>query len=72
LSVLEPVFVASTAAEADRVEQILKDEGIEFAQRLEPSLEDTNRVCYLGTVFEVATADVERCKRILRDRGLVR
>jgi hypothetical protein len=69
---LEPIFVAATTREADYVESLLEDEGVEFAQRLEPFMRESSGVCYQGTLFEVPDAEAEYCRRVLADKGLAR
>jgi len=67
----EPIFVATTASEADRVARIFQDAGVKFTERLDAALEDaSSRICYLGTVFEVDAGIAERCRQLLRDEGL--
>jgi hypothetical protein len=68
----EPVFIAATASEAGVVEQILDDEGIAYEQRLEPSLEASSSVCYMGVLFEVPADAASRCRELLKERGLGR
>lgn len=69
---LEPIFLAANVREADAVERVLEDEGVDFKQRLEPALRESSGVCYQGTLFEVAAADAERCRSLLVGRGLAR
>jgi hypothetical protein len=68
----EPIFVAANVREADFVERVLDDEGIEYSQRLEPSLNETSGVCYQGTLFEVVASEADRCRRLLKEKGLER
>lgn len=66
----EPVFVAATAGEADRVAQLLEDAGVEYSERLDAALDDpSSRICYLGTVFEVSSEAAERTRQLLKDEG---
>ena len=67
---LEPIYVAANVREADSVESVLEDEGVEFAQRLEPFLRECSGVCYQGTLFEVVSGKAEYCRRVLTDKGL--
>lgn len=69
---LEPIFVAANAREADYVESVLEDEGVEFTQRLEPFMRESSGVCYQGTLFEVVRGEAEYCRRLLSDKGLAR
>ena len=69
---LEPIFVAANVREADYVESVLEDEGVEFAQRLEPFMRESSGVCYQGTLFEVVPGEAEYCRRVLTDKGLAR
>jgi hypothetical protein len=67
---LEPVFIASNVREADLVERVLQSAGVEFKQRLEGTLRETSEVCYLGTLFEVSPNDADRCRTLLKEKGL--
>lgn len=67
---LEPVFLASNVHEADLAEGVLSSAGIHFKQRLEGSMRETSEVCYLGTLFEVSPSDAERCRTLLKRKGL--
>lgn len=68
----EPIFIAANVREADFVEGVLEDEGIEFTQRLEPFMRETSGVCYQGVLFEVLAGQAEYCRRVLTDKGLAR
>ncbi|HEX9160599.1 MAG TPA: hypothetical protein VF980_02745 [Thermoanaerobaculia bacterium] len=68
---MEPVIVATTASEADKVARLFDDAGVEYSERLDATLEDTaSRICYLGTVFEVDSRDIEKSRELLKDAGL--
>ena len=69
---MEPVFIAASAREADFVESVLEEEGIEFAQRLEPVPHETSGVCYQGVLFEVPGEHAAQSRRLLVERGLAR
>lgn len=69
---LEPIFVAANVREADFVESMLEDEGVEFAQRLEPFMRESSGACYQGTLFEVVPGEAEYCRRVLTEKGLTR
>ena len=70
---MQPVFVAASAAEADRVARLLDDAGIAYNERLDANLEEaSSRTCYLATLFEVDAAQAEKCRRLLTDEGLLR
>ncbi len=69
---LEPIFIAENVREADIVEGVLEDEGIEFKQRLAPVMRETSAVCYQGTLFEVNTVDADHSRRLLLAKGLSR
>jgi hypothetical protein len=68
----EPIFIAANVREADFVESVLEDEGIEFTQRLEPFMRETSSVCYQGVLFEVLAGQAEYCRRVLTEKGLER
>ena len=65
----EPIFFAATAREADAVEQILEEEGIEFSQRLAAMPHETSNVCFQGFLFEVPSEQAERCRQLLAENG---
>lgn len=66
----EPVFVAATASEADRVARVLEDAGVPYSERLDAALDDpSSRICYLGTVFEVSSDVADKCRQLLKERG---
>jgi hypothetical protein len=71
-SVYEPIFIAANVREADFVEGVLEDEGVEFAQRLEPFMRETSGVCYQGVLFEVIAGQAEYCRHVLTEKGLAR
>ena len=68
----EPIFIAANVREADFVERVLDDEGIEYSQRLEPFMRETSGVCYQGVLFEVAGGQAGYCRRLLAEKGLER
>jgi hypothetical protein len=69
---MQPIFIAANVREADFVESVLEDEGVEFTQRLEPFMRETSGVCYQGVLFEVLAGQGEYCRRVLTDKGLAR
>ena len=70
MSGLKPIFIAANVREADLVERVLEEEGIEFKQRLEPVTRETSGVCYQGVLFEVSDGQAEHCRRLLTAKGL--
>jgi hypothetical protein len=68
----EPIFVAANVREADFVESVLDDEGVEFTQHLEPSMRETGGVCYQGVLFEVIAGQADYCRRVPTEMGLAR
>lgn len=50
----EPVFIAANVREADFVEELLDEAGIEYEEKLEAFTRDdvSSAVCYQGTLFE--------------------
>ncbi len=60
----EPIFIAANVREADFVERVLKDEGIEFRQRLELAMREDSGICYQGILFEVSASVADRCRRL--------
>jgi hypothetical protein len=71
---LEPIFIAANVREAEFVEKILDEEGIEYSQRLEAFMREglTTNVCYQGILFEVLEGQAGYCRKILAEKGLER
>src|SRR6266487_1807049 len=68
----EPIFIAANVREADFVENVLEDEGVEYTQRLEPFMRETSGVCYQGVLFEVMAGQADYCRHVLTEKGLAR
>jgi hypothetical protein len=70
----EPVFIAANVREADFVEQLLDEAGIEYEERLEAFMREelASAVCYQGTLFEVLEGQADDCRRLLTEKGLGR
>ena len=68
---MQKIYVAATTREADEVERVLREEGVEFTQKLDAVMREASGACFQGTAFEVDAADVVRCRRILSQRGLL-
>lgn len=67
----EAIFIAATSAEAERIEQLLEREGIEFELTPEPFVQGMlSTSCALGLLFEVAPEEAERCRGLLAGAGL--
>ncbi len=70
---LAPVYIAADVAEAERVEQLLEREEIDFEIRPEAFLHRTgDATCMQGLLFEVPAAQAQHCRHILASIGLVR
>ena len=70
---LQPVFIAASVAEAERVEQLLAREGIDFEIRPEAFLQRTgDATCLQGLLFEVPAAQTQHCRYVLASLGMVR
>ena len=67
----EAIFIAASTAEAERIEQLFDDEGIDFELTPEPFTQGLlTTSCALGLLFEVPSAEAERCRRLLANAGL--
>lgn len=66
----EAVFVAANTREADFVEKLLEQEGIEYDVRLEAFTRETSSVCYQGLLFEVLPGQADYCRKLFERIGL--
>lgn len=73
-SELEPVFIAANVREIDRVEQLLRNEGIEYEVRPETfeRFVVLGSSCYQGLLFEVLSGQAAYCRSLLEKSGLAR
>ena len=72
-SPLAPVYIAANVAEAERVEQLLAREGIDFEIRPEASLGGAgDGTCLLGLLFEVPAGQAQHCRDVLARIGPAR
>lgn len=70
---LAPVYIAANLAEAERIEQLLAREGIDFEIRPEASLGGaSDGTCLLGLLFEVPASQAQHCRHVLASVGMVR
>lgn len=68
----EPIFIAANLREIDVVEQLLRNESIEYEVRPETfeRFAGLGSACYQGLLFEVLPGQAEYCRRLIEDRGL--
>lgn len=72
-SVREGVFIAATVAEAELVERLLDEEGIEYELTPEAFMRGTvSGACLQGLLFEVRSGQAGYCRKLLLDAGLAR
>jgi hypothetical protein len=70
---VEPVFIAGSVGEAERVEEVLTQQGIEFAVRIEPFIRYILAVFpseHEGAAFYVLSGQSAYCRRALAAAGL--
>ena len=65
----EPVFIAANVREAELIEQLLDDEGIEYEVRPEAFTRGPGGVCFQGLMFEVLAGQAPYCRKLFADRG---
>jgi len=67
----EAIFIAASTAEAELIERLLEDEGVDFELTPEPFVQGLlSTSCALGLLFEVPSHDAARGRRLLADAGL--
>ena len=67
----EPIFITADMREADSVERALDEAGMEYSMRLDVMPREGG-ACYQGVLYEVASDDAEKCRRLMLARGLSR
>lgn len=67
----QPIYFAETTTEADRVEQVLDQAGVDYTLRLD-AMPREGGACYQGILYEVGGDEAHKCRRLLLDRGLSR
>jgi len=67
----EPIFITADMREADSIERVLDDAGVDYSMRLD-AMPREGGACYQGILYEVASDDAEKCRRLVLDRGLSR
>jgi hypothetical protein len=67
---MEPVFIAANVREAELVERLLDEEGIEYEVHPEAYMREYTGACMQGLVFEVVSGQAGYCRRLFVDRGL--
>ena len=66
----EPIFITADMSEADSVERVLDGAGVSYSLRLD-AIAREGGACYQGILYEVATDDAEKCRRLIQRSGLV-
>jgi hypothetical protein len=66
----EPVFIAANVREAEFIERLLEEEGIEYEVRPEVYTKGPAGVCLQGLMFEVLEGQAPYCRKLFADRGL--
>jgi hypothetical protein len=72
LETTEPVFIAANVREAEFIERLLEEEGIEYQVHPEAYTKGPTGVCLQGLMFEVLAGQAPYCRRLFEDRGLKR
>jgi hypothetical protein len=67
----EPIFITADMREADSVERVLDDAGVDYSMRLDLVPRDGG-ACYQGVLYEVAADDADKCRRLMLEQGLSR
>ena len=67
----EPIFITADMREADSVERTLDEAGMEYSMRLDAVSRDGG-ACFQGVLYEVASDDAEKCRRLMLSKGLSR
>jgi hypothetical protein len=68
------VYIAGRLSESKQVEQVLSENGIDYAVDVEPfegRVLGIVRVEYEGVGFYVSSGQADFCRRVLREAGLV-
>jgi hypothetical protein len=69
----EPIFIAANVEEAEFVEAMLEEEGIDYEVRPEAFMAGVlGATCLQGLMYEVLAGQAPYCRRLLTDRGLKR
>ncbi len=66
----EPIFITADMREADSVERVLDGAGVRYTLRLD-AIAREGGACFQGILYEVATDEAEKCRRLIIDKGLV-
>jgi hypothetical protein len=67
----QPIYVAETTNEADRVESVLDEAGVDYTLRLD-AVPREGGACFQGILYEVAADDAAKCRKLMLDQGLSR
>ena len=69
---MEPIFIAANTREVDFLEKLLDEAGVDYEVRPEAFKHAITGACYQGLMFEVAPGVADRCRELIRERGLER
>ena len=67
----EPIFITADMREADSVERALEEAGMDYSMRLD-AMPREGGACFQGILYEVASDDAEKGRRLMLDKGLSR
>lgn len=67
----QPIYIAETTKEADRVESVLDEAGVDYTLRLD-AVPLEGGACFQGILYEVAAGDAPKCRKLILDQGLSR
>ena len=67
----EPIFITADLREADSAERVLDDAGVDYSMRLD-AVPREGGACFQGILYEVASDDAEKCRRLMLAKGLSR
>ena len=66
----EPIFITANMREADSVERVLDEAGVDYAMRLD-AMPREGTACFQGVLYEVAADDAARCRKLIHESGLI-
>ena len=65
----QPIFITADLREADSVERVLDDAGVDYSARLE-AVPREGGACFQGILYEVSEDVAEKCRKLMLDSGL--
>lgn len=67
----EAIYITADMREADRVESVLDEAGVDYTLRLD-AVPREGGACFQGILYEVAADDAAKCRKLILDQGLSR